>query len=266
MVIRRLLLGAIVSVLLVTSCAGGDQYQDEVARDIIGTLPHPDSGAPTDTTIAEREQLHQCDRRAEQAQVRYEPSRDMTIGTTEQYLVTASLDTADETTGGDGFSGPTTAAQVPLRCEVQAQLRSTDFDIDPTGFQPGSFLDQPTITWSWDLVPLKVGPDQKLSLEIRSVAVIDGRRIEGAGSRLFSPVINVNVKAESFGETLKRWSSAFVQHPLVAGAGSLATIAGVMAGVWRWLLKRRWPWNNKAGEQRRRGSRLKHAGARKRRR
>ncbi|MCA1706898.1 MAG: hypothetical protein LC808_28000, partial [Actinobacteria bacterium] len=132
-----------------------------------------------------------------------------------------------------------------LRCEVQAQLRGEDFRVKPEEFQGASFLDRPVVTWSWDVVPLKSGT-RVLTLEIRSIAEIDGRRIEGAGGQLFTTSIDVGVKPENLGEKLTRWSKAVVDHPLVRGFGSLALIAGALAAGWRGLLKRPWPWTKKS--------------------
>jgi len=97
------------------------------------------------------------------------------------------------------------------------------------------------VTWSWDVVPLKAGT-RVLTLEIRSVADIEGRRIEGAGGQLFTTSIDVGVKPENLGEKVTRWSKAVVDHPLVRGFGSLAVVAAALAAGWRWLLKRPWPW------------------------
>ena len=123
-----------------------------------------------------------------------------------------------------------TVVAVALRCEVQAQLRGADFRVDPAEFQPRSFLDQPSVEWSWDVVPLKAGTSV-LSLEIRSVAVIDGRRIEGAGTQLYQSTVTITTKDQGFGADVKRWTSSVVDFPLVRGFGSLLVIFGALAAA-----------------------------------
>jgi hypothetical protein len=173
----------------------------------------------------------------------------MEIDETQQVQVTASIGDATATTSTPTTGGvTTTVVPVTLRCEVQAQLRGEDFRVNPDGFQGASFLDRPIVTWSWDVVPLKAGTGV-LTLEIRSVAQIEGRRIEGAGGELFTTSIDVGVKPENPGQALTRWSKAVVEHPLVKGFGSLAAVAAGLAAGWHWLLKRPWPWTKRSPEQ-----------------
>jgi hypothetical protein len=130
---------------------------------------------------------------------------------------------------------------VRLRCEVQTRLRGSDFDVNPGDFQEGSFLDQAEIVWSWDVVPRRTGR-RVLSMEIKSVADIGGRRIPGAGQYLYETSISVNAEPESFWGKTGRWSEPLVEHPLVKGLGSLLLLLGTLGGIWRWLLRRPWPW------------------------
>jgi hypothetical protein len=196
----------------------------------------------TSSSLPDDQRLAECERQARDAKVSYAPTQKMGIDETQQVQVTASIDRATDTTRSPTTGRvSTTVVPVPLRCEVEAQLRGEDFRINPEGFQGGSFLDRPVVTWSWDVVPLKSGT-RVLTLEIRSIAEIDGRRIVGAGGQLFTTSIDVGVKPENLGERLTRGSEAVVDHPLVRGFGSLAVVGAALAGGWRWLLKRPWPW------------------------
>lgn len=203
--------------------------------------------APT-TSVAggpdDRQQLAECERRAETANVFYPPRLDMKVGEVSQVHVVASLD-AGASPLTTVSPVPTTAQPARLRCEVQARLRGSGVTIEPDGFQQRSFLDHPEVSWEWDVVSNEAGR-RRLVIEIRSVAEIDGRRIEGAGTQLYRTDIVVTSPPESLSARTRRWTDALVEHPLVRGFGSLALVAGGAAGAWRWLLKRRWPWSRAA--------------------
>ncbi len=199
--------------------------------------------ATTATTVSpsDAERLKACEDAASAGvNVAFPPRLTMTVGTPTQFVVVASLTGTPSPTTAAG-SPPTTSETVPLRCEVQAQVRGVDFTIDPPGFQPGSFLDRPSITWSWDVKALKAGTGT-LTLEIRSVAIVEGRRIEGAGGQLYTSAITIDAQPETLWDKVTRWSSDVTDFPLVRSFGSLLVIAGTAAAVWRWLLKRPWPW------------------------
>lgn len=209
------------------------------------TIPVYDTPPPPPTVPrSDQDRLSECERLAQTAKVSYEPTRKMLADQTASVRVTASVDGGDAATTVVTTPVPTTVVITTLRCEVQAQLRGLDFKIEPAGFQQGSFLDRPTIVWSWDVVPLNPGRTQ-LTLEIRSVAEVAGRRIEGAGGELYVSAIQVDTKTEGLGEKVRRWSGDIVDHPLVKGFGSLLLVLGTLAGWWRGLLKRPWPWRRR---------------------
>lgn len=170
----------------------------------------------------------------------------MTVGQTSQVRVVASLAGSAVDTPSTTLGPSTTVVPVRLRCQVEVRLRGKDFEVDPEGFQEGSFLDQPEISWSWDVVPRRTGV-AVLTLEVKSVADIGGRTISGARSYLYETSITVNAQAETFGDKTRRWSNTVVEHPLVKGLGSVVFGLGTLAGIWRWLLKRPWPWNQPGG-------------------
>ena len=201
---------------------------------------------PTTSSVPDDQRLRECERQARDAKVSYVPRQAIELGETLRVQVSASIDDVTVTTSTPTTGRvTTTVVPVTLRCEVQAQLRGEDFRVNPSEFQVGSFLDRPVVTWSWDVVPLKAGT-RTLTLEIRSVADIGGRKIPGAGGELFTTAIDVGVKPEDLGEKLTRWSGDVVEHPLITGFGSLAVAAAALAAAWRWLLKRPWPWTKKS--------------------
>jgi hypothetical protein len=193
----------------------------------------------TETTLPsldDRSRLRDCEARARRATVSFAESLEMVVGAATEVRVVASIEAENATTST--LPVPTTVATVALRCEVQARLRGPMFDVVPEEFQPGSFLDEPSIVWSWDVTPTRPG-QRPLTLEIRSTALIEGRRIEGANSRLYQTDIIVKAEPRSFWERLNDAASGVVDHPVVRGFGSLLVVGGAIAGGWRWLVKRR---------------------------
>jgi len=218
-----------------------------VTPTVAPTVAPPTTGAtvvtpPIDQSDAAR--LADCEVRARQATVSYDTARSMTLDQTQQFVVTATIQ-GTTPAGSTTVAPDVTVVAVALRCEVQAQLRGADFRVDPAEFQPRSFLDQPSVEWSWDVVPLKAGTSV-LNLEIRSVAVIDGRRIEGADTQLYQSTVTITTKDQGFGSDIKRWTTSVVDFPLVRGFGSLLVIFGALAAAWRGVLKRPWPWKRGA--------------------
>lgn len=204
----------------------------------------PTSTAPPSTSdplVSDSERLARCEQRAANAQVSFHRTATMTVGDATPFIVTVSLVTGDPGQSTTSVPSGVTVEEVSLRCEVQAQLRGADFRVEPGDFQQGSFLDRSAIDWSWDVVPLEAGTSA-LTLDIRSVVVIDGRRIEGAGGQLYTSTITVVAEDESLWARSKRWSGELVDHPLIRGFGSLVVVGGALAGAWRGLLKRPWPW------------------------
>lgn len=205
----------------------------------------PVTAPPTTTTVprSDEERLSECERLAQDATVSYANKRTMVAGRTEEVEVTASIgDAARSVVVTTPVS--TTIVVAALQCEVQAQLRGVGFTIEPEAFQLGSFIKDPVIRWSWQVVPLESGR-RALIIEVRSVVVIGGRKIEGAGVELLRTDIDVFAEPESAGEKLERWTGAVVKHPLVQGLGSLLLVIGTLTGWWRWLLKRPWNWTKR---------------------
>jgi hypothetical protein len=188
-----------------------------------GDSTEPDAPAETD--------LQRCEREAGDAEVSFVPSADMVVGQTEEVVVRASVGELEISTGTLG--GPsTTIVEVSLHCEVRAVLRGVDFEIDPPDQQEASFLDEATIEWIWQVRPLRAGA-LTLHLEILPVARTDGTTVPGSPRR-FETNIRVDAADRSVFESTTDFFSALVDYPLVKGFGSLAAIAALVAGWWRW--------------------------------
>ena len=180
------------------------------------------------------------------ATISYDTARSMTVDQTQQFVVTATIQGAVPAgTTTTSVAPDVTVVTVALRCEVQAQLRGADFRVDPAEFQPRSFLDQPSVEWSWDVVPLKAGTSV-LNLEIRSVAVIDGRRIEGAGTQLYQSTRHDHDEGPGVRCRRQALDVERRRFPARPRLGSLLVIFGALAAAWRGVLKRPWPWKRGA--------------------
>ena len=227
-----------------TSTTEGPYPTSTVTSNTVGatttTTAGPSVSTTSTTTVVsgpdDLARLAECEQQARAAAIVYEPKLRLALDETTQVRVVATV--ADPTTVSVPGPASTVVEVASLRCEVQAQLRGADFDIEPSAFQLGSFLDQPEIVWVWDVVPRRAG-DRRLTIEIRSVAEVGGRRIEGAGTRLFESEISVVAPTESLLRSVRRWSESVVDFPLVREAGSLAVLgAGVAAGRRRWRSRR----------------------------
>jgi hypothetical protein len=176
----------------------------------------------------------------------------MIVGETQQISVVASIRGSAPST--DLFELPTTIAEVRLRCEFEVQLRGVAFDVDPKDFQPGSFLDQSSVEWSWDVTP-KTRGREVLTLAMRAVAQLGDRSIKAASSRIVHANITVEAEPRSAFERGDEISRGVFDHPLVKliGAGGFVAIGTAIGG---WARKAR----GKTPRKRRHRRRLKSSG------
>lgn len=205
------------------------------------SLPSP---VPTTVPPSARDKAERCEEMAQTAKIAYAPTQKMVVDKTTRVQVTAAVDDDGVPTSVVSIPGTTIVVQRALHCEVQALLRGIDFRIEPPDYRLRSFLDEPVVSWSWDVVPLKTG-HLELTLEIRSRAIVDDRIYDSATAGEYLATITVDTKPETWLATIKRWSKDVVEHPLVQGFGSLALVAGTLAAAWRRLLKRPWPWQRR---------------------
>lgn len=182
-------------------------------------------GAPDDLDIA----ISECERRARQAQVVFEPTKTMQVGRVEKFTIRASV--AGDPPQVDGATN-TTIEDLIVHCELQAALRGAQFDIDPAGFRVRSFLDGPTVSWTWDVAPKEQG-NLMLTLEVQSLV----RDRTGEVDEFTTDVL-VEAEDRSFMETLNDAIVAFVEHPLVKGVG-LVGLGGAVAKAFGYVRSRR---------------------------
>ena len=125
--------------------------------DPLTTDPPPGTTSGTTASDAPAEtDLQRCEREAKDAEVGFTPAADMVVGQLEDVVVRASVGELEITSGPVG-GPPTTIVEVSLHCEVRAQLRGADFEIDPPEHQEASFLDEATIEWIWQVRPVRSG-------------------------------------------------------------------------------------------------------------
>lgn len=182
----------------------------------------PDKLLPNELDVA----LSECERRARQAQVVFEPTRTMQVGRVEQVTVRASV--AGEPPKVDGATN-TTIEDLTVYCELQAALRGAKFDIDPAGFRVRSFIAGPTVSWTWDVTPKEKG-NLRLTLEVQSLV----RERTGEVDEFTTDVL-VEAEVRSFVDTLNDAIVGFVTHPVVTflGAGVLLSVFGGAFGYFR---------------------------------
>jgi hypothetical protein len=214
-----------------------------------GGVPTTSAGAPTTTNPDGNdglaEQLRQCEADAAEAEIGFTPELHMVVDEVTNVRVTAVAGEGPVITAGPGPTVTVVAAR--LHCEVEATLRGQDFDIDPSEPQPGSFLDQPTIVWTWQVTPTSSGP-HTLQFRILPVAREDEIRLPGTPV-LFEATISVDAAPKSFWERVDDVVRGIAGHPVVTGFGALAAMAAVLAAGWRWILRRPWPWADTAARR-----------------
>jgi hypothetical protein len=213
-----------------------------------GTSQPPDTVPPTTPpstappiTVPEgdlAERLAACDAEAESAEVRYSPTLEMVVGEITDVEVTAAIDDAQPP--GTGSSPPTTEVPAVLQCEVEATLHGQAFEVDPAGAQSGSFLLGPSITWTWQVTPTLAG-EHTLHFDILPIVRGDGLELPGTPVP-FEATIDVRATPVPFWTRVNDTLKDVGGHPFVSGFGGLTAIAGVSAGIWRWILRRPWPW------------------------
>lgn len=166
-----------------------------------------------------------CDASLRTGLITYEPVRRMEVGRIEEVTAVA---TVDQTPADIPAVSLTTVVSLPVRCEVQARLRSPSFIIDPpsTEFQERSFIDESTVLWSWDVAPKEAGR-LRLTLEVQSRA---GNR--SSAVRPFRADIEVDVTDRAIWQRVNDIASGFVRHPVVQFFG-LAGVASAFGFFWR---------------------------------
>lgn len=194
-----------------------------------GFLPPPPDGTLAYTDAGSVEQVA-CDRRAQQAQVTYQPARAMTVDQQEQVAVVVTIDpsVAVSLPGDD----PTLTVDAEFSCTIQARIISgPSFQVAPEGTQTRTFASDDTVRFDWIVTPTKTG-SSVLGLEVQAVAD-PGYTKFALNPQQFTASIKVQAEPRSATTKIHDWSAAVVEFPLVRGAGVLA--AALVA--WKSILR-----------------------------
>lgn len=211
------------SVSLPSQVIQGKPIQDFMPPPLDGTLAFTDP--PTADQVA-------CSKRAQQARVGFQPTRTMTVGRQEQIQVVVTVDKDVKVTLPG--NGQVVMADARLGCVIQAQIiGGEDFSIDPKGIEERTFLTDDTVTFSWIIVPKRVGPSV-LELQVQSV-VSPGGNAYAVNPQSFTAAINIEAVPRSTWGRITDAAQAFVDFPLVKGAGVLVAFFGMLAGVKKYL-------------------------------
>jgi hypothetical protein len=212
--LRGLVVVTALASMVLAGCSGpGEDAPSPTAPGPTGTIGPP----PVDEPGVD-EALERCEARTRTAQIAFEPARQMTVGRAAEVRVQASV--AAEPPALPGATS-TTLADLTVRCFVQARLRGATFEIDPAGFQTRSFLDQETVSWTWDVVAREEGR-HRLTLEVQSLV----RDRTGAVDQ-FSADIAVRAEERSVLQRLDDLVVAVVVHPVTQFLGAATVLAAV---------------------------------------
>lgn len=176
-------------------------------------------------------ELEECQARAEQSEIAYQPDRTMIVGRQElvQIVVSVEGDLKLDLPG----DGQVVVSDAKLSCVVQAQLvGGSAFDVAPDDPIEVSFLEDDAVTLSWLVTPKTVGPSV-LQVQVQSVVTPSDQSGWALNPQAFAAAINVESVPESNVAKVTRWSGQVVDFPLVRGAATLAAAWGVWAGVLR---------------------------------
>jgi len=201
----------------------GRPTQDFMPPPVWGSLAFTDP--PTIEQVA-------CSRRAQQVRVAYQPTRTMTVGRQEQIEVVLTVDKHMKVSlPGDG---QVVMSDTRLGCVIQAQIiGGEDFSIDPKSVEERTFLTDDTVRFSWIIMPKRVGPSV-LELQVQSV-VSPGGNAYAVNPQSFTAAINIEAIPHSTWQRITDAAQAFVDFPLVKGAGVLVAFFGMLVGIKKYL-------------------------------
>lgn len=209
-----------------------------VAPSVVPTLPPTTSPDQPNNELAQ--QLAKCEADAAHAEIGFSPDLGMVVGEITDVDVTAAIGGSDVPTP-TGTGPSITIVPATLHCKVEATLRGQSFDIDPDEPQAGSFIDQPSMSWTWQVTPTSAGTRRLL---LRIVPIAQDQDLQLLGTPVpFEVTITVVAAPRSFWQRVDDFIRALISHPLVSGFGALAAMIATLAAVWRWVLNRDWPWS-----------------------
>jgi hypothetical protein len=197
------------------------------AFDVAGPSSTDTSALPTTETTgtpppptSEPETLDECDARALDARVTYQPAREMRVGDQEEVVVVATI--GDQGTTSLPGGGSSTVVPSPLTCQVRARLVGTDFTIAPDDWTTKSFQGSDSVRWLWTVTPERAGDTLALILEVQGLRFDDraGTFVEAGGA--FETTAEIRVRSTP--ASLASRVNGLLTHPVgatVAGAAVL---------------------------------------------
>ena len=156
-----------------------------------------------------------------QRKLAYQPAQTMRVQTPSSVTVVLGTSSLPPVTIGPGT---TIVVPISTTCVVEAQLSAAPgtFEISPAGYQPMSFLDSSTVTWTWLVTPEEAGQNLKLELDVNSLFQEPaGQAIPGA-VRSYTAQIDVTAASTPLG---KRASSIFSNPLFDTFIGALIPLA-----------------------------------------
>lgn len=181
------------------------------------TTSSPSTSPPTSTP----ETRDECDARAREAEITYQPVREMQVGEQEEVAVLATIGAGVSTTTLPG-GGSTTVVPAPLTCQVRARLVGNDFTISPADWTEKSFEGSAAVRWLWSVTPNRSGGPLSLILEVQGLRFDTEAGVFVPAGNAFETTAEIRVtsSAPSFGSRV----NGFLTHPVVATVAAAAVV------------------------------------------
>ncbi len=189
--------------------------------------PPPPTAAPTTTTPAPpappitNSSCIDALNTEVQRKLAYQPAQTMRVQTPSSVTVVLGTSSLPPVTIGPGT---TIVVPISTTCVVEAELSAAPgtFEISPAGYQPMSFLDSSTVTWTWLVTPQVAGKNLKLELDVNSLFQQPGGQAIPGAVRSYTAQIDVTAAATPLS---KRASSIFSNPLFDTFIGALIPLA-----------------------------------------
>lgn len=209
---------------LATSTTAGTVAPSTSVASSSTTAPPPGGGAAQLRQTCLRETANTATR-----SLVYQPTKHMVVQQSTRVVVV--LGNGPIPTGAFNNES-TTVVRLATTCAVQAQLTGPDFDITPAGWQRESFIDTPSLTWSWEVEPTHTG-NLMLALSLQSVFLETGDEFD---STVDSYTADIAVAAMPV-SAAQQARSIFDSPIFDTGLGIASPL--VIGGIGWWIKRRR---------------------------
>jgi hypothetical protein len=194
----------------------------------------PGSGPPSSAVSS---QTQGCSDLVQQTRsFTYQPKQRMEVGQEYQVVVVA---TSSGLAAKRDFpnSTPTTILAISTACQVQVELSSLDFKIDPPGWFQQGFETSNKLTWSWTVSPMRPG-SLSLTLQIQPMFLANGQPHLAAIDHETAS-ITVTAVPEPFISSVGHWLESQFPIGLIIAAVITGLVTGWAAHRYEWRGKRR---------------------------